>query len=120
LRRRRLRPHPSAVDANRVARFVRAVPTQTAQQTGARRQLVMALRVEPDEVAVIVEIDRALRRDGFGARDLMETVEEQSLSVAEAVSAGASDQQVDPRGQPQFLQRSRREVAVDEQLLEIE
>ena len=64
---------------------------------------IAALRVEADEAAAVVEIDGALRVDGFGARHLADAVEQQPLTVAQAVGVGAADQQVDAGGQVQPL-----------------
>src|SRR5262249_46815803 len=113
-------PYASAVDANFVARLMGRVPAHASQQAGAGCQLVMALRIQADEPAAIVEVDGSFRSHRVGTWHLADAVEQQSLPVTEAVCAGAPDEQIHAGRQVEAAGRLRGEIAVDEQFLEIE
>jgi hypothetical protein len=55
------------------------------------------LRIHADEAPPVIEIDGSLRIDRFCARDLADAVEQQTLTVAQAVGISTADEQVDPR-----------------------
>ena len=99
---------------------MRGVPAQPGQQARRGRQLIVALRVQPHEAAAIVEIDGALRIDRFGARHFTDTVEQQSLAVAQAVGVGAAYKQIEAGGQIHLATRACRQIAVDEELVEVQ
>ena len=71
------------------------IPAQAAQQTGARGQLIVTLRVHTNEAAAIAEVDGAFRGHRVGGWHLVSAVEQQSLAIAQAVGIRPSHQEID-------------------------
>jgi hypothetical protein len=64
------------VDARFVASFMRRVPAKTSKDAGVGSQVVPALCVGAEELAVVDKIDGSLGVDGFNVRRLADAVEQ--------------------------------------------